>query len=235
MTANSRLSLHHELMLLTLKDEQGVPEMGSWYHQALAGGMLAELLLRERIELEDDRKKKFVRLRDRAPLGDAALDAALDAAVLKIAAAKRRATLQTWVARLGTQNLKHVVAGELCRRGVLRADEDRVLLIFKRKIYPELDPRPEAEIVSRLRKAIFTDDRDVDPRTVILISLASSAQLLRNVFPKRDLKARKERIERVVNGDVTGKATREAIEAAQAAAVVAAIMPALIATTVIHS
>jgi Golgi phosphoprotein 3 len=230
MTVTSRLSLHQELMLLTLKDEEGVPAMGNMYHQALAGGVLAELLLRGRIGLEDDRKKKFVRLRDRAPLGDAATDAAL----LKIAASKRRATLQTWISRLATQNLKHVVAGELCNRGVLKADEDRVLLIFKRKVYPELDPRPESEIVGRLRRAIFSDDREVDPRTVILISLASSAQLLKNVFPKRDLKARKERIERVVNGELTGKATRQAIEAVQTAAVVAAIMPAIIATTVVH-
>ena len=231
MTVTRRLDLHHEILLLALRDEQGVPESGSMYPHGLAGGILAELLLNERIEVEQDRKKKFVRVRDRRPFGEPALDAAL----LKIAAAKRRATMQTWVMRLATQNLKHVVAGELCRRGILRAEEGKVLLIFTRKLYPELDPRPEAEIVQRLRRAIFSDDRELDPRTVILVSLGSSAGVLKNVFPKRDLKGRKERIERIVNGEVTGKATREAIQATQAAVLVAAVMPAIIAsTTVTH-
>ena len=222
-----RLDLHHEVLLLTLKNEEGVPDFGNNYSYGMAGAMLAELLLRERIEVEEDRKKKFLKLRDPAPVGEPALDAAL----LKMAAAKRRATLQTWVMRLGTQNLKHVVAGELCRRNVLRADEDKVLLIFTRKIYPELDPRPEREIVQRLREAIYRDSSNVDPRTAILVSIANAANVLKNVFPKDELKSRKERIERVGAGQVGGAATREAIQAAQTAATMAAIMPALIVTT----
>ena len=222
-----RLDLHHEFLLLTLKNEEGVPEFGSNYTYGLSGAMLAELLLRESVEVEEDKKKKFVKLRNQAPVGDPALDAAL----LKMAAAKRRATLQTWVMRLGTQNLKHVVATELCRRSVLRADEDKVLLIFTRKIYPELDPRPEREIVQRLRDAIYRESSEVDPRTAILISIANAANVLRNVFPKDELKTRKERIERIVKGEVTGAATRSAVQAAQTAAAMAAIMPALMVTT----
>ena len=116
---------------------------------------------------------------------------------------------------------------------ILRSDEDKVLLIFTRKTHPELDPRPEAEIVQRLRTVIFGDDSDLEPRTVILVSLGSTAGVLKNVFPKRDLKSRKDRIERVVNGELTGKATREAIQVAQAAMMVAAIMPAVLASTTI--
>jgi Golgi phosphoprotein 3 len=227
MNHTDRLDLHHELLLLTLKDEEGVPEFGSSYSFGMGGAMLAELLLRGRIEVEEDRKRKFLKLIDKTPVGDPALDAAL----LKMAAAKRRATLQTWVMRLGTQNLKHVVAGELCRRHVLRADEDKVLLIFTRKIYPELDPRPEREIVQRLRDAIYRDNSDVEPRTAILVSLGNSSNVLKNVFPKAELKNRKARIEQIAKGEATGAATLQAVQAAQAAAVMAAIMPALIVTT----
>jgi hypothetical protein len=232
MYQSERLDLHHELLLLTLKDEEGVPEFGSNYTFGLGGAMLAELLLRERIEVEEDRRRKFLKLLDPTPVGDPALDAAL----LKMAAAKRRATLQTWVSRLATQNLKHVVAGELCRRHVLRADEDKVLLIFTRKIYPELDPRPEREIVQRLRDAIYRDGSDVDPRTAILVSIANAANVLKNVFPKRELKQRKARIRKISEGEATGAATRQAVQAAQTAAAMAAIMPALIAasTTTTH-
>ena len=58
-----RLDLHHEFLLLTLKNEEGVPEFGSNYTYGLAGSMLAELLLRESIEVEEEKKKKFLKLR----------------------------------------------------------------------------------------------------------------------------------------------------------------------------
>jgi len=70
--------------------------------------------------------------------------------------------------------------------------------------------------------------------SVVLVSLANSASLLRVVFDKKMLKARKARIEQIVNGDITGKAAQEAIQAMQAAVMVAVIMPAIMTTT-IHS
>ena len=106
------------------------------------------------------------------------------------------------------------------------------MLVFTRRIYPETDPRPEQEIVERLRGAIFTDIRDVDPRTVVLVSLADSAGILKVVFDKKELKARKHRIEQVVNGELMGRAAKDAIQAVQAAVMVATIMPAIITTTV---
>jgi hypothetical protein len=63
------------------------------------------------------------------------------------------------------------------------------------------------------------------------LSLAKSADLLKLVFDKKQLKSRKTRIEQVVNGEMTGKATQEAIQAMQAAVMVACIMPAIMAST----
>jgi len=67
---------------------------------------------------------------------------------------------------------------------------------------------------------------------VVLVSLAHSAGLLPMAFEKKDLKARKARIERILAGDALAAATQEAIEAVQAAIFVAVILPA-ITTTVI--
>jgi hypothetical protein len=128
------------------------------------------------------------------------------------------------------KKLKHRVAGQLVQRGILRADQDKVLLVFNRKVYPELDPRPEREVIERLRKAIFGDARDVDPRTTVLVSLADKAGVLKNAFDKADLKRRKERIKQIGAGNVTAAAAQEVIEAVQAAVLVAVIMPAVIGT-----
>jgi Golgi phosphoprotein 3 len=228
MNTDRNLYLHEEIMLLVLRDREGTVASGTMYNFAIGGAVLAELLMKKRIDLEVVKKKKYARILSPAPLGDPLIDECL----AKIAGAKKRAQLQTWVSKFAnTKNLKHRVAGQLAKRWILRVDEDKVLGIFTRKIYPEVDPKPERELIERLRGAIFGDTGKVDPRTVVLLSLANSAELLKLVFDKKQLKSRKVRIEQVVNGELTGMATKEAIQAMQAAVMVACIMPAVFAAT----
>ena len=106
-----------------------------------------------------------------------------------------------------------------------------MLLVFSRTIYPEINPVPEKRILDRLRKAIFTDTGQLDPRTVVLISLANGARLLAENFGRKEIRRRKQRIEQIVTGELTGKATKEVIAACEAAVMVAIIMPAIISTT----
>jgi golgi phosphoprotein 3 len=227
-TTGSTLYLHEELMLMVLRDREGTMASSSTFSYAAGGAVLAELMLQKRIEVELDKKKKFARVCDPRPVGDPLLDACL----ARLATAKRRAQLATWVSRFaGTRKLKHLVAGQLVRRGILRVDQDKVLGIFRRTIYPELDPRPERLLNARLERAILGADQDVDTRTAVLISLAASADLLQLVIDKKQLKRRRERIALISNGDLTGQATREAIEAMQAAVMIACIMPAIMVST----
>jgi hypothetical protein len=230
MTIQTSLFLHEEVMLLALRDEEGTIASGTMYQYAIGAAILAELLLNQRIALDESRKKKLVNLISPTPLGEPLLDQCLE----KIGNVKRRASLQTWVSRFaGVKNLKHRVARQLCDRGILRASEDKILLLFTRKIYPEINPEPERRLIERLRQAIFTDSRDIDARTVVLVSLADGTGLLKEAFDKKELKGRKARIKEISNGEITGKAAKEAIEAMQAAVMVACIMPA-ITTAAIH-
>jgi Golgi phosphoprotein 3 len=233
MMMQSALFLYEEILLLALRDEEGTIVSGTMYQYAIGAALLAELLLSKRIEVEQPgkRKRKLVSPVSSTPLGDPLIDECLE----KIFVAKRRAALQTWVSRFaGIKNLKNRVAQQLCRHGILRADEDKVLLIFTRKIYPEINPEPERELIQRMRYAVLTDTDDINPRTVVLLSLASSTGLLKMVFNKKELKERKVRIKRIVNGEITGKAVTEAIQAMQAAVMVACIMPAMMTTTMSH-
>jgi len=224
------LHLYEEIMLLALRDEEGTVASGAMPNYAVGGAVLAELLLHQRLRIEEPkRNKRLVTLADNRPTGDALLDECLE----RIAGAKRRKRPETWVSHFANiKQLKHRVAAQLCRRGILEADEDKVLLIFTRKVYPEINPEPERRVIERLRRAIFTDTDDIDPRTVVLVSLANSTGILPAVFAKKDLKARKQRIAQIVNGEITGKAARDAIAAMQAAVMVACIMPAIMTTTV---
>jgi hypothetical protein len=230
MANQSSLFLYEEVMLLALRDEEGTIASGTMYQYAISSAILAELLLNKRIAVEEVKKKKLVNIISSTPLGDSLIDECLE----KIGNAKRRAQLQTWVSKFsGIKNLKHRAAQQLCDRGILRATEESVLLIFSRKIYPEINPGPEGKLIERLREAIFTDSRDIDARTVVLVSLANSTGLLNVVFDKKKLKGRKARIKEIIDGEVTGKAAEEAIQAMQTAVMVACIMPA-ITTAAIH-
>lgn len=227
MARGKPLFLYEEIMLLALRDEQGTIATG-FPEQVVAGAILAELLLEGRIAVEDTRKK-LVNILDAKPTGDPIIDECLE----KMSTAKRRASLQTWVSRLAsTKDLRHKAARQLCARRILRADEDKVLFVFKRRIYPEIDPMPEKKIIDRLRDAIYNDHAKLDPRTVVLISLANGSDMLRPTFGRKEIKSRKKRIEQIENGELTGKATKEVIAACQTALIVAAIMPAMISTTV---
>jgi hypothetical protein len=225
---NRELYLYEELMLLALRDDEGTfahDDMSFVY--TLGGALLSELLLLEKTGIDQvGKKKKLVDLKDGTPLGDTLLDECLE----KLRTAKRRASVQTWVSRFGgLKKLKHRAAEQLCRRGILRMDEKSVLLLFSKKIYPALDPRPEREVVERLRHAIFSDEAEPNPRTTILVALADRAGVLKNTFDKKDLKERKRRIEKIVEGDLTAAAVKEIVAGIQVA-VTAAITASTVAT-----
>jgi Golgi phosphoprotein 3 len=223
------LFLYEEIMLLALKDEEGTIASGSMYNYAVGGAIIAELLLSQRITVDQSKRKKLISVASPELLNDSLIDEWL----MKMSSSKRRKTVQDWVSRIAnTRDLKHRVAIQLCQRGILKMDEGKILILFTRRIYPEINPEPERLIIDRLYNAIFTDTNDIDARTIVLLSLAKSANILPFIFGKKEIKQRKKRIEQIVNGDIAGKATKEAIDAMQAAVMVACIMPAIMMTTI---
>ncbi len=232
MTRRARsLHLHEEVMLLALRNDKGTVAGGVMYQQAAGGAILAELMLEGRLRSVTEGRSTYAVVQDSQPLGEPVLDECLQ----KVSSAKRRGKLLHWVQKFaGVKQLKHRAAAGLVDKGVLRATEDKVLLFFTRRTYPQLDPAVEQRIIERLSEAIFSDASTVDARTTVLVALAHHAGLLRANFDKKRLKARRQRIEAIIKGDAIGKATKEAIDAVHAAVMVAAVMPAVIASTTAH-
>jgi len=212
------MRLHEELLLLALREREGTTHWVSW-PTAVGAALLAELVAAGRVALPTDGKKQFVEAVDRRPLGDPLLDECL----AKVAAAPRRAQVAVWIARFaGVKELKGRIAQGLCRQGVLRSDERSVLLLFKQRIYPEVDPRPEQEVRDRLRRLVFAETTRRDQRTLLLLSLADAGGLLPLLFEKRQLKERREWVAELVAGEPLGRRVREIVAAQHAAAVAAA-------------
>jgi golgi phosphoprotein 3 len=218
------LRLHHELLLLALHDRKGTPAFGQMIHLGLGGAVLTELLLEERVRIVSEggrRRKEYVEVVDTRRMHDLALDAAL----AKLSSAKRRATPQNTVSRIGgVKDLRHLVARDLCRMGILRETEQEILLLFRRRVYPTVDPAPERALVARVRAAL-EGSSSPDERTSALVAVADVTHTLAAIYDRRERKALKARIRAVRGADVGSRAARQAIEAA-AAATTAAIVAA---------
>lgn len=196
------------------------------FEQAVGGAILAELILEGRLKTVVDGRSTYAVVADPTPLGDDVLDACL----ARVTTTSRRGKLATWVQRFGgMKGLKHQVAASLVRKGILREDEGRVLLLFTRRIYPELDPVHERRIVERIEAAISSDTASVDPRTTVLIALAHHAGLLKVNIDRARLRARRDRVQSIIKGDAVGNATKQAVEATQAAIFAAVIVPTIVA------
>lgn len=222
MTDLKPLFLHEELLLLALRDEEGTIS-AAMYPYALSGAILAELMLHERIRVEGP--KKMVHPLSDSPLGDPLLDECLE----KIGRADRPDSLADWVERFtAIKHLKDRVAEGLCERGVLRKEKGTFFFVFPRVTYPEVDHGPEGKILQRLRTAIFTEIEEIDTRTAVLLSLASSTGMLPTLFDAKELKSRQEHIELVTKGEQVGQAAKEAIDAMQAALAMMTINTTLI-------
>ena len=225
------LLLHHEVVLLALNDRKGTFAQGLYLY-SMTGGILSELLLQDRIAAADDGKGD-VSVLSEATTGDEILDEVLQ----MIATADKPRNLSHWVsAAAQIKDLPHRVAGQLADRGIVTADEKKVLWVFTKRIYPELDGTFEDEIRQRMAALMFDEHATPAPRTTVLVALAEHAGLLQENFAPAELEQHKERIRRLASGSLlaTG-ATQETIKAIQAAVIVAAIVPTVVASTVATS
>ena len=220
-----QLYFHEEVLLLALREEDGrTDSKATNYRIMMAAALLAELMMRDRITI-DDTKKLTVTLKSDRPIGDAVLDRALE----KVATSRKDRGAAHWVQSFSSFNtLRDGTGASLCERGIVQREDGKRFFFFNATFYPELDPKPEQKIIARLERAIFTETRDIDERTIVLLALLRKSSLLRIHFDKAELKDRRHRMQELSDGDLVGKAAQKAIQAAQAAAAAAAAVTVVI-------
>lgn len=220
------MKLYEGLVLLALNDETG-DTLGSYLEYTIAAGIIAELLLLNKITVNRDNKDK-IEVLDTTPTGDPVMDDAIQSMVDK----KRPDTLKNWVSRIAqSSRLKHKVADQLVADGIVKSEDKKVLWIFSYKVYPEVNPEPEQQLRADMRRLVIDNPLEVDPRVSLLVALAKSANLLKTVFSKDELYTHRKRIDKIAKGEELGALTQEVISAVQAAMMVAVMMPAIMAAT----
>lgn len=206
-------TLAEDVLLFVLDDATGAVAKQSSQPLpfVLSGALVAELALRERIQLEG----KNLVATDMTPTGDDLLDETLSV----IAASKKPRPATHWASAL-SRSVKHIrerVTERLVQAGIIQREEQRVLVFFERSRYPTADPTPEQTLRAQVQ-AVLLGDHAPDARTATLVSLLRAANVIDRLVEKPDRKRARARAKAIMEGNVAGKAAHDAAAAAAAAA-----------------
>ncbi|MER7731998.1 GPP34 family phosphoprotein [Streptomyces erythrochromogenes] len=207
------ITLAEELVLLSLDDESGAVRQRQALAPALAGAILLELVLAERVSISG----KHLELRSTEPIGEPLLDG-------------RLRLIETWLHRLGRRRVADwlmkdymkattPVLERLCERGLVAEQVRKVLGVFPQRRYPEVDGTVERALRERLAAAVLGNARP-DDRTAGLIALLHGAKLHRLAFPDHSPAAVKPRMAEIADGQWAAEGVRAAVRDMQAAMVV---------------
>ena len=214
-----------DLLLLLTDDETGKHVVGNpGLDLVLAGANLVELAERGKVDVAADGeevKAGRIVVRDSSPTGEPTLDETLRRCVDK-QGKKPDAVLQS----LSKGLRKQLLAG-LTERGVLRADEGRVLGIFPSTRWPAVDSQHEGRVRELLSSALVHGTTP-DQRTASLIALLSSVDAAHKVVDDEthgvDKKTIKNRAKEIREGAWAAGAVVKAIQAVQSAVTTAVVV-----------
>ena len=213
------MNLADEFALLAHRDD-GSPETdGTRLDRGLAGALLLELALAERIGVERTR----VVVRDPAPTGDRLVDEALT----RIAADERGRKPGDWVSALARDVRTRTLDG-LVEAGVLTREQSKVLFVFDVTRYPaaeRVEPAAETEARQRLVAAV-SGQGPVEPRTAALCSLLAATGLDRKVFAGLDRKRVQARLKEISEGAWAAAAVKKTIEEIEAVMLITVVAAA---------
>ncbi|KAM8921132.1 Golgi phosphoprotein 3-like [Pelodytes ibericus] len=195
-----RLTLMEEVLLLGLKDKEGYTSFwNDCISSGLRGGILIELALRGRVILEPAtlRKKRLldrkVIVKSEAPTGDVLLDETLK----HMKATDPAETVQSWIELLTGEtwnpfklqyqlrNVRERIAKNLVEKGILTTEKQNFLL-FDMTTHPVTNTTEKQRLVKKLQECLLdkwvNDPHRMDKRTLSLLVLAHSSDVLENAF-----------------------------------------------------
>ncbi|MFJ8431350.1 GPP34 family phosphoprotein [Kitasatospora sp. NPDC094019] len=208
------VTLAEEIMLLSLDDESGQAKDRWTVGWVVAGGLLLELALAERVRVDGGR----VEVLDTSRTGEALLDVQLEA-LADWAGSARTATVAAWLRKDQSKSVAATLEN-LRWRGIVTEERRRVFGIFPVRRFPEADGTVERELRERLDRVVL-EGAAPDPRTSGLIGLLHGARMHRLAFPGEPRKRVEPRMAAIAEGQWAADAVQETIRATQVAIIAA--------------
>lgn len=199
------LTFAEELLLLAHDEKTGLFHDLNDAMPALAGAVLMELAIRDRIDTDLDK----LMVVDRMPTGEPVLDRVL----AQMASEPGIHSTDAWIDFLkhNGPDIHDAALARLIERGILRREENRLLWTFGARRYPVLHDRERQEVKQRIGDLLAGDDIP-DAGDIVIVALAESCGLLEHIFAADDLRRWRARIAQIVRLDLIGQAVRAAIE-----------------------
>ena len=176
------------MILLLLDDHDGtfarVPRASLDY--ALAGAVLMELALENRIDTDLDRLVVV----DATPLEDGLLDP-----TLADIAEDEGGDARYWVQRTANraEEIRELALDRLVEHGILERRDERFLWVFESRRYPMIEGEAEREVKLRIMEVLFSDVIP-DPRDVVIISLAHACGIFDRLLSRQEVQNASARI-----------------------------------------
>jgi golgi phosphoprotein 3 len=144
-------TIAEELLLLAMDDDKGtfVCSASDSLNYGLAGAILVELTILERIEL--DHKKVVVINEEETGV------TLLDSVLTEIKRSNKSKKIADWINLINSKmgQMRKDVIQLLVEKGVLKEEEKKVLWIFNQSTYPTNQEIPEKEIRNRVHASLF--------------------------------------------------------------------------------
>jgi hypothetical protein len=216
----SALPLPDELLLFGLDDAVGKPVVpGTVLDLGLAGAVLVELALAERIAVQDG----LVVVTGAGPMDDPIVEQALD----RLRSSEQAHPPQHWVHTLA-EGLRDRILDRLVAGGIVERTQTRVLGLFGWVRYPLLNPAPETAAQFRLDDAVR---RGLPPsqHTAALAALIHAVDLGPQLYPDLPAAQVNAALDQIAAGEWAGAGAKASTSAIQVA--IGAAATAVLATT----
>lgn len=202
------LTFAEEIYLLALDDVTGrilVSSRKIVLDSALVGAVLAELSFKNRIDTDTEN----IYVLNTEATGNTLLDMVLK----KFAGADGNTFTINHALRVimqDSEKLDKIVLSQLINKGILKKVEEKVLWIFPSRRYPVIDNHEIADVETRLRNIVLTDEIPT-PGDAVLISLVDACDLFREILSPREYKRCEERIAELSKLDLVGQKVKQLI------------------------
>jgi hypothetical protein len=216
-------------LLLLTDDESGKPVADTTkLDLGLAGAVLIDLAKLDRVEVAgpgESVKEGRLYVRDRTPTGEAVLDDVLKR--LDERGPKKPASLVPHL----TKGLRDALYQRLAERGIVRAEEGRVLGIFPRRQWPATDSTHEDEMRRGLHDVLVLG-REPTVHEALVVSMLYAVEQVPKALgdAESDKHQVRERAKAIADGEFAGEAVRKAVEAVRAAVLTSVIAASAVAT-----
>jgi len=219
------LTLTDKLILLALDDEKGTfVNFTQGFGYALAGAILMELNLKDKIEIKE--KKILVKRSEREE------DMLLETYYSLMRESAKVRKIDYWIDKLGCREsaIIKLVTERLVQNGILTLEEKKFLWIFSLKKYPTKNPKPEFKVRKQLIN-IIERGQEADLEELMLISLVDACNLNKEVYGKKKAKAYKDKIKAVIEKSKSNAAINATIKEVHDAIMTAIVL--MITTSVV--